>query len=306
MSKYVVIGSLNMDLVIESPSFPRVGETLLGKGFMTNPGGKGANQAVAMARLGVEVTMAGCVGQDSFGRELLTNLAHHHINIESILKTTEQPTGVAVIVVSHSNNFIIVNPGANFELKPEHLESISGLIVEADWCVLQMEIPLPAIEQAIHLAHQNNTKILFNPAPAKVIAGALYPLIHTFTPNETECQILSGLTIDNIESAKKAVDFFEHKGVNQVVITLGEKGVVYNQGEKRFHKPAYRVNAVDTTAAGDTFSGALAVGLSEKNNIHQAVDFALAASAISVTRRGAQASMPGREEVMRFLKEKSK
>lgn len=300
MSKILVIGSLNIDLVIETPVIPILGETVLGSGFMTAPGGKGANQAVAAARLGGDVSMVGCIGNDIFGKELINNLIKNNVNVDEISIINEAPTGVAMIVVKDGNNFIIVNSGANFSLNPDIVKKIEHRIRDCSILVLQHEIPYDSVERAIEIAKRYGVKVLLNPAPAKAIPDKLLPLIDIITPNEFECEYITGLPVKSIDDAKKAIECFKGKGIKQVIITMGGRGVVYNSGDEIIHKPVPKVQVVDTTAAGDSFTGAIAVALSEGKDIDQAVDFANMVGTLTVTKRGAQTSLPMREDVEKF------
>lgn len=298
--KILVIGSLNMDLVVETPVLPHMGETVLGSGFMTAPGGKGGNQAVAAARLGGDVSMAGCIGNDIFGRDLLTNLRKDGVNTDRIKILDSIPTGVAVIVVKDGDNSIIVNSGANFTLTPERIREIEPCIAAASILVMQFEIPLDAIAEAIRIAKKYQVPILLNPAPARQLADDLLGQVDILTPNESECSALTGLSVDNLENAGKAIAVLRAKGIPRVVVTWGHRGVVYNDGDQIIHKPVPEVNVIDTTAAGDSFSGALAVALAEGKTIHEAVDFANLAGTLTVTRKGAQTSLPTLEDLKRF------
>ena len=300
MSKILVIGSLNMDLVIETPVIPSLGETILGSGFMTAPGGKGANQAVAAARLGGNVAMVGCVGSDIFGKDLIDNLLNNNVNINNISIFKEAPTGIAMIVVKDGNNFIIVNSGANFMLVPQSINLVEALIKESSILVMQLEVPLESVQQAINIAKKYGVKVLLNPAPAKELSDEMLSSIDIFTPNEFECEYITGLPVKSIDDAKRAVIALKEKGIKQTIITMGGKGVVYNSEEEIIHKSVPKVKVVDTTAAGDSFSGAIAVAISEGKTIDQAVDFANIVGTLTVTKRGAQTSLPFREDVEKF------
>lgn len=300
MPGIVVIGSLNMDLVITTSRIPSIGETILGSGFMTSPGGKGANQAVAAARLSGDVAMIGCVGNDVFGRDLLENLERNGVNTGSINALQEYPTGVAVIVVNNGNNCIIVDPGANGKLTPENIERMEQLIKESSIVVIQLEIPLETVEMAVEIAKKHNVKVLLNPAPAVKLSDKVLSSIDILTPNETECEIITGISIKNVEDAREAVAFLCGKGVKTAVVTLGSKGVVYNNGGAIMHKPVPKVKVVDTTAAGDSFSGALAVSIAKGGHIDDAIDFANVVGTLTVTKKGAQSSLPTLEDVTGF------
>lgn len=301
LHKITVVGSLNMDLVVTTPRIPALGETILGSGFFTAPGGKGANQAVAAARLGGMVSMIGCVGNDLFGRELLQNLAGNGVNIEHIRQLNGTPTGIAMITVKDGDNFIIVDPGANAGLTPVMIDGVEELIKECFIVVIQLEIPLETVEKSINLAKKHGVKVLLNPAPAVDLPDELLQKVDIITPNEKECERLTGLAVNSVEDAKAALRLLKDKGIPQVLITLGAGGVVYNCGDEVVHKPARCVEAVDSTAAGDAFTGALAAALAAGEDIHSAVEFANAAGALTVTKSGAQQSLPAGKDVDDFM-----
>jgi len=296
MPKITVAGSLNMDLCVETPRVPVMGETILGGGFFTSPGGKGANQAVAAAKLGAEVTMLGRAGSDAFGTQLIDNLRSNGVNTEHIRVTDDAPTGVAVILLKDGDNCIIVDPGANALLAPEDISGAEPVIAASDALVLQLEIPLPAARRAMELARAHGVTVLLNPAPAQTLPAGFLALADILTPNESECEILTGIT-----DMRRAARALTSMGIARVVVTLGGKGVMYSDGDRMVHRPALSVNVVDTTAAGDSFTGALAVSLAGGADFSDAVDFAQAVAALTVTRRGAQESLPRLEEVKEFF-----
>ncbi len=302
MHRITVVGSLNTDIVIHTPRIPDLGETILGSGFFTAPGGKGANQAVAAAKLGGNVSMVGCVGNDIFGKELIQNLSTNNVNIENIKTIDRILTGTAMITVKNGDNFIIVDPGANSKLTPVMIDNIEDLIRGSFMVVIQLEIPLKTAERAICLAKKHGVKVLLNPAPARILSDDLLAKIDIITPNEKECERLTGLPVNSVDEAKTAVLFLREKGIPQVIVTMGSAGIVYNSGNEILHKSAHDVTAVDTTAAGDCFSGALAVVFSEGKSIEDAVDFANIAGALTVTKKGAQMSLPSKKDVDAFLK----
>ena len=302
MSMITVVGSLNMDLVITAPKMPVMGETILGSGFMTTPGGKGANQAVAAARLGGCVTMVGCVGNDIFGKDILKNLELNNVKTNLINIVEGVSTGIAVIVIENGNNAIIVDPGANSLLSSQIVENNENTIKSSNILMVQLEIPLETVEKTVEIAKRAGVNVLLNPAPARRLSDELLRKVDIFTPNETECEIITGLSINSVAEAKEALRFLLNKGIGQVVITMGDKGVVYNRGIELVHKPVNKVKVVDTTAAGDSFSGALAVSLSQGNSIDEAVDFGNIVGALTVTRKGAQASLPTIDEVNNYMK----
>jgi ribokinase len=301
-NKITVVGSLNMDLVVTTPKVPVMGETILGSGFMTAPGGKGANQAVAAARLGGEVSMIGCVGGDMFGKDLLDNVSTNNVKIEKVEVRDSSSTGIAVIIIKDGNNCIIVDPGANSLLTPEMVNAAEEQIMNSDIMVVQLEIPIETVETAVALAKKHGVKVLLNPAPARKLSDELLSRVDIFTPNETECEIITGISINNIDDAKRAVEFLNKKGICQVIITLGGKGVVYNNAEAILHKTVPDVKVVDTTAAGDSFSGAVAVALSQGKSIDEAVDFGNIVGTLTVTKKGAQTSLPTLKDVENFIK----
>jgi ribokinase len=296
-----VIGSLNMDLVVHAPKVPIMGETILGSGFMTAPGGKGANQAVAAARLGGEVFMIGCVGNDMYGKDLLHNLKENNVIIDHIKVEDSTSTGVAVIMIKDGDNCIIVDPAANSLLTPEMIDASEEIIKNSSIIVVQLEIPLETVVRAILLAKKHGVKVLLNPAPARKIDDELLAQVDVLTPNETECEIITGITINNAEDAKRAVEFLNGKGVPHVIITMGGNGVVYNSLDGIQHKTAPTVKVVDTTAAGDSFTGAIALALSQGKTIEEAIDFANIVGPLTVTKEGAQTSLPTMEDVYNYI-----
>ena len=300
LGKICVIGSLNMDLVINTPRIPVIGETIIGNGFMTVPGGKGANQAVAAARLGGEVTMVGNVGDDLFGVSLKENLNINNVNSQNVKTLENVPTGVAIVVINEGNNYIILDSGANFKISPEDISNLENVIKNSDILLLQMEIPQDAIERAVDIARKYGIKVLLNPAPARELSNDFLEKVDILTPNESECEYITGLKLSTFEDASIAIKCIMGKGVKQVVITLGGRGVVYNSGEKILHKPVPMVEVVDTTAAGDSFTGALAVALTKGMSIDDAIDFANVVGTITVTKKGAQTSLPFLEELEKF------
>ncbi|PKO11743.1 MAG: ribokinase [Chloroflexi bacterium HGW-Chloroflexi-10] len=302
----VVVGSLNMDLVVRLPKIPRPGETLLGGVFHTYPGGKGANQAVAASRLGGHVTMVGCVGEDSFGKELINTLSDEGIDTTHICVQRESSTGVALIQVDdQAQNSIAVASGANYFLSSSYVEKAMQAIEKIDVVVMPLEIPLEAIYTAALIANRRGAKVILNPAPAQDLASALLSKVDYLIPNEFEIATMTGIQIESTADVLRAAQQLFSKGVKNLVVTLGDKGSVVFDGKtnENLNIPAWKVQAVDTTAAGDCFIGALAVGLSEGKSIINAAEFAGAAAAISVTRVGAQPSIPNFDEVSQFMKE---
>ncbi|AMV12387.1 ribokinase [Geobacillus thermoleovorans] len=283
-----VIGSLNMDLVTVAARFPNQGETILGEQFLTTPGGKGANQAVAAARLGANVRMIGAVGDDAFGQALIHSLQNEGVSVDYVKPVTYGHTGIASITISERDNRIIVVPGANHALTPEDLDSCESVIAESDVCLLQLEIPLPVVERAVSIAHRHGVRVIVNPAPAQPLPPSVLEQASFLTPNEHERTIL----FDKMD---------EEAFADKLIVTEGAKGVrIWQDGQERLI-PSFQVPVVDTTGAGDTFNGALAVALAEGKPLDEACRFANAAAALSVTKLGAQAGMPRRQEVESFL-----
>jgi ribokinase len=287
-----VIGSINMDLVTIAPRFPAQGETILGEEFHLIPGGKGANQAVAAARLGAQVHMIGAVGADAFGSELVRALEREGVHMNNVKKVPDHGTGIASITISEQDNRIIVVPGANHSLLPEDIDCCESVIANSDACVLQLEIPMPVVQRAVSLAKKHRVRVILNPAPAQPLPRELVEKVDFLTPNEHERNVI----FEHIDAAAFA---------DKVIVTEGARGVTIRKDGKPMLIPGFRVPVVDTTGAGDTFNGALAVALSKGMKLEDACRFANAAAALSVTKLGAQGGMPTEEEVKRFLQEKA-
>jgi len=286
-----------MDLVVNVPRHPQIGETLLGGSFATFPGGKGANQAVAAARMGARVSMIGCVGNDGFGDELLRFATQDGIDTNHIFVAEKEATGIALITVDgHGRNTIVVASGANLSLSHSHLEKAQQVFSEADVLVVQLESPLETVSQAVAMAAQHKTLVILNPAPAQPLPATLLSMVDYLIPNEHEV-----LQIADADSIETAIDKLLGIGVRHLIITLGEKGALLVSKEDRIHLPAFQVKAIDTVAAGDAFVGGFATGLAEGMELEAAAKLGSAAAAISVTRRGAQPSLPSRKEVNEFL-----
>ncbi len=296
--KIVVIGSTNTDMVIKTIHLPLPGETILGGEFLMNPGGKGANQAVATSRLGGDVAFISKTGNDIFGEQSVENLRREGVNTENIVVDPENPSGVALITVdSRAENCIVVAPGSNMTLKPDDIDKAIKQIEMADIVLLQLEIPIETVEYAAQIAFRNEKRVILNPAPAQKLSDSILKTIYILTPNETEAEILTGVKVTNTDTAKKAAQILLKKNVEIVIITMGANGAFVHTNSLSELIPAPEVKAVDTTAAGDTFNGALAVAVSEGFNIREAVQFANKAASIAVTRLGAQTSTPYRSEV---------
>lgn len=294
----VVVGSLNMDLVARAPRMPVPGETLLGHSFATVPGGKGANQAVAAARLGARTAMIGCVGEDAFGLALRTGLEADGIDCRAIRTVAGGSSGVALIVVdAYGRNGIVVVPGANARLAPEDVDRHASLLASSRVVALQLENPLATVLHAARTARALGRTVVLNPAPAQALPPGLLACVDFLVPNEIEAGMLTGLAVDSPERAVEAGQRLRAEGAPNVLVTIGERGVALVTAAGARHVPAHRVEVVDTTAAGDTFIGALCVALARGRSLDAAVDFAQAAAAIAVTRPGAQPSIPFEREM---------
>ena len=298
MSKIIVIGSSNTDLAIKTIRIPEPGETVMGGTFMMTAGGKGANQAVAVARLGGDVAFVTKVGDDMFGDESRARYVKEGLPEKFLLVEKGTPSGVALITVdARGENCIVVAPGANNALTCADVDAVRDEIAAADYLLLQLEIPLEVVEHAAEVAVANGTKVILNPAPAAELSKTLIESLYLITPNRTECQLLSGVAIANEADAEAAAGKLMEMGVKNVIVTLGSKGSLVRTAEGCTVVEACRVESVDTTAAGDVFNGALCVALSEGKDLVEAARFASRASAISVTRMGAQSSVPYRAEL---------
>lgn len=293
----VVVGSLNMDLVISAPRLPKVGETILGGRFDTFPGGKGANQAVAAARMGGRVCMVGRVGDDDFGSALLNTIQADGIDAGHVRHDPQAATGVALITVDRDGqNTIVVAPGANGQVGPEDVLAAEEAFRQAGVLLVQLECPLPAVEAAIDLANRHGLKTVLNPAPAQQLSPDLLQKVDTLAPNQTELALLTGT-----EDLDQGVETLQRWGLKNIIVTLGGEGVLVAAGDEQRLLPAYPVQVVDTVAAGDAFMGAYAVALTEGLDPFAAAAWGNAAGALSVTRPGAQPSLPHRREVLDLL-----
>lgn len=300
-AKILVIGSSNTDMTANVPRIPRPGETILGGQFSTAAGGKGANQAVAAARAGGSVSFIGCVGNDVFGDQAVEGLVREGISIRD-LKRKQGPTGVALIcVAANGQNSIAVSPGANARLLPADIQRARRAFFDADILLLQLETPMPAVAAAIKQARKAALPVILNPAPARSLSAELLRSVSILTPNESEAELMTGVKVRNLAGAKRAARALHRRGVKTVIITLGERGAFVSSKSVCGPMPSFRTKALDTTAAGDVFNGALAVGLAEQMDLRAAIQFANAAAAISVTRLGAQPSAPKRKEIEKLL-----
>ncbi|MDQ0195423.1 ribokinase [Paenibacillus wynnii] len=295
----VVIGSLNMDIVIEADRSPQLGETILGHNARFIPGGKGANQAVAAARLGARTTMIGAVGADSFGQDLLLALDTDKIHRGSVKVVEGSSTGVASIFITGGDNSIVVVPGANYKLLPEDIDKYDDIIQEADIVLLQLEIPLEMVRHAVTKAKAMGKTIILNPAPAQALPEDLLRNVDYITPNRSELSLLTGMNTEG-KALEAAMRTLAQLGSN-VVTTLGEEGSAFLEEKSTLQKVSgYKVPVIDTTGAGDSFNAGLAYSLALGNSLEQSVAFAAKVSALAVTRFGAQAGMPSLEEVTMF------
>jgi ribokinase len=296
--KIMVVGSSNTDMVIKAGKFPSPGETILGGEFLMNPGGKGANQAVAAARLGGQVMFVAKVGSDIFGQQALHQFRNEGIDTEHVRQDTQHPSGVALITVdAQGENTIVVAQGANGALSEQDILQAESQIQEAEIVLVQLEIPLGTVTALTRLAKLHARKIILNPAPAMPLPDEMLKDLYLITPNESEAEALTGIQIKDLTSAEQAAHTLREKGVANVIVTLGARGALVVTDAFTRHVPAPEVKAVDTTAAGDVFNGALAVAVSEGKSLLESVVFANQAAALSVTRMGAQASAPTRQEM---------
>ncbi len=291
-----------MDLVVKSPRIPAVGETILGGDFVMTPGGKGANQAAAAAKLAARVHLIAKLGEDAFAEQSLSNFKKAGINTEFVLQTGQAPSGVALIMVDDDgNNVIVVAPGANQKLSPEDVKKAESTIASSDVLVAQLEVPLETVEFAVRLAHNSGVLVVLDPAPARRLSSELLAMVDVLTPNETEAGILTGIEVTDEDSARAAAGKLLQCGVKAVVLTMGAKGFLLADGGGTQLVPAVKVDAVDATAAGDAFTGSLAVGLAQGQTLFDAALFANYVAALSVTKMGAQSSMPSRQAVESFI-----
>ncbi|HGN1707844.1 TPA: ribokinase [Providencia rettgeri] len=302
-AKLVVLGSINADHILNVKQFPQPGETVRGDKYQVAFGGKGANQAVAAGRSGADITFIACVGDDAIGASIKKQLSLDNIKTECIDAIKDETTGVALIYVNQQGeNIIGINAGANAQLTQERLMHYQQKIVEADALLMQLESPIETVQMAAEIAKKNNTKVILNPAPAQSLPDSLLSLVDIITPNETEAEHLTGITVNDDNGAQAAAQALHQKGISKVMITLGARGVWYSEkGSQGKIIAGFRVKAVDTIAAGDTFNGAYVTALLEGKSNEDAIVFAHAAAAIAVTRPGAQPSVPWRKEIDQFL-----
>ncbi|WP_413736562.1 ribokinase [Sodalis sp. RH21] len=302
-NKLVVLGSINADHILNLEQFPRPGETLIGKNYRIAFGGKGANQAVAAGRSGADISFIACVGEDDMGERIRRQLQADNIDIQSVQPAAGATTGVALIFVNgDGENVIGIDPGANAAVTPDYLSRYRQSVIDASALLMQLESPLDTVIAAAKLARAHRTQVILNPAPARQLPDELLALVDIITPNETEAERLTGVAISDDAAAARAALILHDKGISTVIITLGGRGVWLSSGGDGKLVPGFKVKAVDTIAAGDTFNGALLTALLEGRDMDHAVQFAHAAAAIAVTRPGAQPSIPWRDEIDAFLK----
>jgi ribokinase len=303
----LVVGSLNMDLVVRTPHMPAPGETVLGRGFTTSPGGKGGNQAVAAARLGGNCRMIGRVGADAFGRELTDNLKASGVDTTDVITTPDAPTGVAMILVDSSGeNSIVVASGANFRLTPDDIFPRSELFEQAKVVVLQLELPLPTVRCAIQLARRHGCKVILDPAPAPQSLPEDLCEVDIISPNVSESELITGEKAQDERGDKLVASKLIERGAQAVVLKLGGRGSLVVCADEHFYRvPPYKVDVVDTTAAGDAFTAALAVAVARGEKLRDAAKFANAAGALACTKFGAQAAMPTAEEVHAIMQDQA-
>jgi ribokinase len=304
VGKVVVVGSTNTDMTLRVPRIPAPGETVLGRDFRITPGGKGANQAVAAARAGGTVVFITALGTDDVGERAVANLVREGIDVDLIRRVPIAPSGVALILVDDTGeNSIAVAPGANSELRPEDVDPLAQILEAGDVILLQLEIPLATVEAVSQVAVKQHARLILNPAPAQSLPDSLLAAVSLLTPNELELEQLTGRSSNDEIALAWAAAALHERGVRDVLITLGARGVFASGGGGSELVPGFRVQAVDTTAAGDVFNGALAVAFVEGRSSRDAVRFASAAAALSVTRIGAQTAAPWRSEIEAFLRE---
>lgn len=298
----VVLGSINADHILNLETFPTPGETVTGNQYQVAFGGKGANQAVAAGRSGANIAFIACTGDDDTGERVRKQLASDNIDIAPVSVVAGESTGVALIFVNaEGENVIGIHAGANAALTTERVEAQRGLIAGAEALLMQLESPVESVLAAAKIAHENHTSVVLNPAPARVLSDELLALVDIITPNETEAEKLTGIRVENDDDAARAALALHDKGIGTVIITLGSRGVWASVNGEGRRVPGFKVKAIDTIAAGDTFNGALVTALLEGKAMDDAIRFAHAAAAIAVTRKGAQPSVPWRKEIDEFL-----
>ena len=300
--KIVIVGSINTDMIVKVPRIPKPGETILGGKFSTAAGGKGANQAVAAARVGGDVTFIARVGNDMFGKQALEDFESNNINAKYIKTDSADPSGVALIFVDEKGeNSIAVASGANARLSHRDVTEAEEVIKSADILLMQLETPMESVKRAAKIAKEAGVKVILNPAPAYPLDNTLLSTLYVITPNESEAELLTDISVTDFPSAEKAAFILLDRGVEVAIITMGSKGALIKTRELTKIVPGFKVNAVDSTAAGDVFNGSLVVAMAEGKTLEETVQFANAAAALSVTKLGAQPSAPKRVEIERML-----
>lgn len=298
----VVLGSINADHILNLETFPTPGETVTGNQYQVAFGGKGANQAVAAGRSGANIAFIACTGDDDTGERVRKQLASDNIDVSPVSVVEGESTGVALIFVNaEGENVIGIHAGANAALTTERVEAQRAIISGAEALLMQLESPVESVLAAAKIAHENHTTVVLNPAPARVLSDELLALVDIITPNETEAEKLTGIRVESDDDAARAAGALHDKGIGTVLITLGSRGVWASANGEGRRVPGFKVKAIDTIAAGDTFNGALVTALLEGRAMDEAIRFAHAAAAIAVTRKGAQPSVPWRKEIDEFL-----
>ena len=299
MADIIVVGSLNTDLVVRTPRFPQPGETISGEDLQVIPGGKGANQAVAAARHGIQVSMLGRLGKDNFGDFLLDNLKQNQVDFRLVQRDDASTGTAAIIVDGKGQNSIILSAGSNGKVSPADVNSVS--FADYKLLLLQLEIPIPPVLAAAQRAHESGILVILNPAPAKELPAELLSLVDYLIPNETELGLLTGMDVNGLASAESAAKSLLQRGVKNVIVTLGSKGALIVSSKQVTHVDTYPVHVVDTTAAGDAFIGGFAYSLLQNKSLEDAVRYGCASGALATTKFGAQPSLPTRAEVEKFI-----
>lgn len=303
MKNILVIGSINMDSVVGVDHIPKLGETILSNSIENFHGGKGANQAVAIGRLGGNVSFLGKVGNDSNGRELASALEKSNVGVKHLLFDDNSLSGSAFIYVDkHGNNCIVVNPAANGRLTPNDIDNQIEAFEGIDYCVLQHEIPMDTVKHAIDICAERNIKVILNPAPAKELSSEILKKVDFLIPNESELELITKREIKSLEDVEKSMNYLLEQGAKNIITTLGENGVMYRNKDELKYFEAIKVEAVDTTAAGDSFVGGLVYSLCKGEDVEASIKYATYVGALTVSRKGAQSSLPYGDEVNELMK----